>query len=679
MLGNIIGVDATGLHGRSNGDDGITIINGAGSNVIGGSVPGAGNLISGNGDRGITIEGLGSDDNRVLGNTIGTDATGMKPLANPGGGIVIMAGASNNVVGGDTPGARNLISGNDDGHAETDEAGVYIQNASTAGNRISGNYVGVDATGAGSLGNGDSGIVMASGAHDTVIGGETPAAANVIGGNGGHGIVLQQAGTAGNRIIGNTIGTDVTGAAPLLNHDTGIFIGFSASNNVVGGEEPGARNLINGGVLLQNTGTSGNRVLGNYIGTDVTGGRAAGNHGDGVGLLDGPSDNVVGGETPAARNIIAGNAEHGVFMEGAGTTNNAVKGNYIGVDVTGTRTLGNGASGVLIMDGAGDNLVGGNTAGARNVISGNGLYGIQLQDPGTSRNRVQGNTIGTDANGTTALPNHDGVVIMSGASDNLIGGELPAEHNLISGNTQIGVNLSRDADYAGTAATGNRVEGNYIGTDVTGSLALGNGQFGVHLGFGVFDNVVGGDKPGMRNIISGNGMAGVFIKNPGTTGNRVVGNTIGTDVNGTRPVPNAMDGVVIGFAASGNFIGGEAPGEGNLIGGNGSSGVWIQNSGTTRNRVAGNTIGGAGLGNQEGGVVFTVGCQGNTLGPNNTIVYNLEAGVVVSGETTLRNTITRNAIHHNSGPPIDFVDTPAPAGPVGVRQTSKATRPGAAR
>ncbi len=663
VLGNLIGVDVTGISALSNGNDGITILGGAGGNSIGGNAAGAGNVISGNGDRGITIQGLGSDDNRILGNTVGADATGTKAVANSGDGIVIMAGASNNVVGGDTPGARNLISGNSDGNDETDEAGIYLQDADTAGNRILGNYIGTDGTGTGSLGNGDVGIVLALGAHDTIIGGETPGAANVISGNGGHGVSLQQAGTDHNRIVGNTIGLDATGTHSLTNGETGVFIGFTASNNVVGGEAPGTRNLINGGVWLQDPGTTGNQVLGNYVGTDANGTTAPGNQGDGVALIDGPSGNVVGGETPAAANIISGNAKHGVFMQGAGTTANEVKGNTIGADVTGAQSLGNGLNGVLIMYGSTSNVVGGNTAGARNVISGNGLYGVQLQDPGTTGNRVQGNYIGTDVNGTAALANaKDGVIISQGASDNLVGGETPGDGNLISGNAEMGVNINQDV-------TGNRVLGNTIGADVTGAKALGNGQAGVHIGFGAFDNVVGGAEAGMRNIISGNEMAGVYIKNLGTTGNNVLGNYIGTDVSGAHAIPNAADGVAICFAASGNVVGGEAAGEGNLISGNSGAGVWIQNTGTTLNRVAGNIIGaraaGTGdLGNLNGGIVLTGESQGNILGPYNSILFNDLAGVIISGEKTLRNTITRNAIHHNAGLPIDFVDTPQPIGPV---------------
>ena len=669
VSGNFIGVDVTGAGALSNGNDGITILNGAGGNSIGGDAPGAGNIISGNADRGITIQGLGSDGNRVLGNTIGADVTGMQALGNSGDGVVIMAGASNNVVGGDTPGARNLISGNDDGNDETDQAGIYLQDADTEGNRILGNTIGADGAGTGRLGNGGEGIVLALGAHDNVIGGETPGAANIISGNDGHGVALQQAGTDGNRILGNIIGLDAAGAHSLTNGDTGVFIGFAASNNVVGGATPVAANLINGGVWLQDPGTTGNQVQGNIIGADASGTAAPGNHGDGVVLIDGPSGNVVGGEAPAAGNIISGNAEHGVFLQGAGTTGNEVMGNIIGADVTGTQALGNGLNGVLIMYGASDNVVGGNTAGARNLISGNGLYGVQLQDLGTTGNRVQGNRIGTDAGGAAALPNaKDGAIICFGASDNLIGGELPAEGNLVSGNGEIGVNINKDV-------TGNRVLGNTIGTDVTGMVAVGNAGPGVLIGFGAYDNVVGGAEPGTGNLISGNGSAGILIKNLGTTGNRVLGNTIGTNAAGTSALPNVYDGVALAFGASGNFIGGEAAGEGNLISGNDRAGVWMQDAGTTGNRVSGNTIGadaaGASpLGNLQGGIEFYGGTHGNTLGPNNLIVFNEAGGVIINGATTLRNTITRNVIHHNGGLPIDFVDIPPAIDPPALAQYS---------
>ena len=662
VMGNCIGVDLTGANALRNGNDGITIISGAGGNTIGGDAPGAGNIVSGNADTGITIHGLGSDGNRMLGNIIGPDVTGTKAIGSSGDGIVIMAGASNNVVGGDTPGARNLISGNDDGNPATEQTGIFIQDAGTQGNRILGNYIGTDAAGAAALGNGGEGIVLALGAHGTVIGGETPGAANVISGNDGHGVKLQQAGTDGNRIVGNIIGLDAGGAQSLTNHDTGVFIGFGASNNLVGGSVGGERNLINGGVWLQEPGTTGNRVEGNYIGTDASGTAAPGNHGHGVVLLDGPSGNVVGGEAPGAGNLISGNARHGVSIEGAGATGNAIMGNIIGADVAGEHLLGNGLNGVVILDGASENAVGGNTAAARNLISGNGRYGVQLQDPGTAGNRVQGNFVGTDASGTAVLPNaKDGVIVSHGASDNLVGGVLPGQGNLISGNGEIGVNINIDT-------TGNRVLGNTIGADVTGAAALGNAGSGVLIGFGAYDNVVGGPEPGEGNLISGNSSAGILIKNLGTTGNRVLGNTIGMDASRALAIANALDGVAIAFAASGNFIGGEAPGEGNLIGGNSRAGIRMQDSGTTGNRVAGNTIGaGAGLpGNQGGGVVFTAESQGNTLGPDNSIVFNGAAGVIVSGATTLRNTITRNLIHHNAGLPIDFVDTPQPIGPVGA-------------
>ena len=159
---------------------------------------------------------------------------------------------------------------------------------------------------------------------------------------------------------------------------------------------------------------------------------------------------------------------------------NVVAGNFIGTDVTGPAALGNAEYGVWIAVGCRSNRIGtdGNgvaDAAERNVISGNGQDGVYLSggsEP-TRDNVVAGNFIGTDVTGTVALGNGaDGVRIRHGAHANLIGTDGDgvadeAERNVISGNTDHGV-------YIADAGT-NVVAGNYIGTDVTGTVALGNG------------------------------------------------------------------------------------------------------------------------------------------------------------------------------------------------------------
>ena len=124
----------------------------------------------------------------------------------------------------------------------------------------------------------------------------------------------------------------------------------------------------------------------------------------------------MGGTVAGARNVISGNTQAGVELTGAGTSHNLVEGNYIGTNYAGSGAIGNGSSsnsfsdGVLIDAAATYNTVGGTTAGARNVISGNLHNGVEIYGQGTDHNLVEGDYIGTNAAGTAALANHqDGV------------------------------------------------------------------------------------------------------------------------------------------------------------------------------------------------------------------------------------------------------------------------------
>ena len=109
---------------------------------------------------------------------------------------------------------------------------------------------------------------------------------------------------------------------------------------------------------------------------------------------------VIGGTTASARNVISGNAANGLRI-GIGNT---VQGNFIGTDVTGTAALGNGESGIAVLGSA--NVIGGSVTGARNVISANAEHGLSFEFPeGAHDNVVQGNLIGTKADGTGDLGN----------------------------------------------------------------------------------------------------------------------------------------------------------------------------------------------------------------------------------------------------------------------------------
>jgi hypothetical protein len=235
------------------------------------------------------------------------------------------------------------------------------------------------------------------------------------------------------------------------------------------------------GVLLSGSGATGNKVLGNFVGTNADGTADLDNGGDGVEIFD-ASDNTVGGARAAARNVISGNTDDGVELQGD-TLGNEVLGNFIGTTANGIEALGNGDDGVHIL-GEG-NTLGGTASGARNVISGNGGDGVDFQGVNTKDNKVEGNFIGTRASSTQALGNgEDGVNIRDGAFDNTIGGIASAAGNRIAHNGQDGVSIS--------SGTGNSVLSNLI---------FSNDGLGIDLGAsGVTNNDLDDPDTGANNL-----------------------------------------------------------------------------------------------------------------------------------------------------------------------------------
>jgi hypothetical protein len=410
------------------------------------------------------------------------------------------------------------------------------------------------------------------------------------------------------------------------------------------------------GIVIIGSGATGNKVTGNFIGTDASGTQDAGNSTQGV-LINEASDNTIGGATAAERNVISGNNEDGVFIDGA--SDNKVTGNYIGANKFGTAPLGNTRFGVRVSNGS-NNTVGGTTAAERNVISGNG-YGVFISGSSATGNKVVGNYVGTHASGTQDLGNAYSGVLIGGAPDNTVGGAMAGARNVISGNNLYGVSIS------GNTATGNKVVGNYVGTDKNGTASLGNGADGVNINEAP-NNTVGGATAGARNVISANGGRGVTIDGPGAGGNKVVGNYVGTDATGTQDLGNGGFGVEIIYASN-TTVGGTTDAERNVISGNGYSGVRISGSSATGNKVMGNYVGTdktgtALLGNSENGVEIrshtnTVG--GTQAGARNLIAGNDSAGVVIEGvAATTGNRILSNSIFANDGLGIDLVGTEGP-------------------
>jgi hypothetical protein len=447
------GLDFTGTNAAPNAFQGILIARGASGNIIGGTNALERNVLSGNSQYGVFITDSNTAGNLVLGNYIGTDFSGSNALANGLSGVFIGNSTSGNTIGSTNPAGRNILSGNL-------QYGIYLTN--TTGNVILGNYLGVKVTGTAALANQLSGIGIFGNTPSNLIGGTVTGAGNVLSGNSQYGIDI--GGATGNLVQGNLIGLGAGGTNGIPNLTSGLLIDTGAQSNTVGGIVAGARNVISGnpaaGVEIVGTGTSGNIVAGNYIGTDITGTNSVGNTIAGIYLLAGTQSNIIGGTIAAARNVISGNTNYGVYFMNPGTSGNLVEGNYIGVTPDGAHALGNQFAGVIIYDGATNNTIGGGN-GAGNVVSGNYSYGFYIVNPTTTGNWIQGNDIGTDATGTNALPNFIGLIIFGGATNNIIGlkPDGSGTDNQIAFNNGDGVQVG-DTNTAGIAIRGNSIFSN---------------------------------------------------------------------------------------------------------------------------------------------------------------------------------------------------------------------------
>jgi hypothetical protein len=233
------------------------------------------------------------------------------------------------------------------------------------------------------------------------------------------------------------------------NTSSGVRIWDGAQDNAVGPDNTISGNGQNG-VQIAGSDTVSNIIAGNLIGTDPGGTADVGNNWNGVQLGSGARDNTIGPD-----NVISGNDLDGVFLIDGGTTGNAVSGNYIGTDGSGTAGLGNSHAGVAILRATG------NTVGPDNVISGNDRDGVYMYDAGTTGNTVSRNYIGTAADGVAALGNAEhGVYFYLGAQDNTVGPDNVIAHNGGDGVRMGGVSTT------GNAITQNSIFANTMGIDL---------------------------------------------------------------------------------------------------------------------------------------------------------------------------------------------------------------------
>ena len=371
------------------------------------------NVISGNARAGVFITGIGSTGNEVFGNMIGTDPTGMTPIANGTDGVTVFA-SDNNIHG-------NLISGNS-------RWGVLVSGDHATGNVVRNNEIGVDATGASPLGN-LSGVTLQSAGNRVE--------SNVVSGNRAYGVSLSNVSASGNTLVGNLIGTDATGTADVGNGIVGIVAG-NAGGNTIGGTGVGDGNVISGndrfGILLLMDGSSENLVQGNKIGTDATGMFAVGNGVNGVRLVQGAKDNIF------LENQIAGNERSGFSTSGLDTTGNDLLFNLIGTDATGAAPLHNGMGGAVRLTSPESEIVG-------NVISSPDIGVLGFSQ--ASDLHIADNYIGTDR---TEVVNSLGMLTairLLTRDHEVVGNRIANNQTGVSvGHTSTGVQITENSIYA---------------------------------------------------------------------------------------------------------------------------------------------------------------------------------------------------------------------------------------
>lgn len=255
--------------------------------------------------------------------------------------------------------------------------------------------------------------------------------------------------------------------------------------------------------------------------------------------------NITGGTGTTIRHLIINRFPmSGVNILNSG--NNVITGCYIGTNFDGTLDFGNLQFGIR-MQNSGNNQIGGSAAGEGNLISGNNFEGIFFIGLSETGNVVHGNFIGTNAAGNAAIPNNDdGIEFTVGANGNTIGGPSPGQGNLISGNIGVGVNI--------VSGTLNTIVGNFIGTDVSGTLDLGNTNAGVNITTNSGGNIIGGIGSGEGNLIAYN-LRGVVV----------TGTALNNSIRGNSITSNDLLGIELTpFGATPNDAGDADAGPNNL-------------------------------------------------------------------------------------------------------------------
>ena len=391
-----------------------------------------------------------------------------------------------------------------------------------------------------------------------------------------------------------------------------------------------------------------------FVGLDLDG-AAAGNGGDGIHISSQSSNDRIGfnasGASGAIANVISANAGDGISLHGSSA--NVIAANRIGTDVKGKIAMPNGGNGILLTDGSSANEIGGkrftdsgtgeknNPTGSKgtvppvfvvppdgNLISGNDGDGI-LIEKGSSQNVLNGNFIGTTADGDGTIANlGDGVGISLSNENSLSGCKFVNDpfvyYNVVSGNRQNGVRI--------TSSNNVVVQGNFFGVGANNSTIVANGRDGILIDGSSQNTQVGGVIP-LGNVSAGNIRNGIEVA--GTAAGFITFNTFGGLLAFKGAAPNGNDGLLI------TATGGNQTVRTNVFSGNMNDGVEIGGdaSGVTvgPDIIGLSTKGDSSLPNGGNGVVIGGTAHGNVVGdsyhsviPQNTFSGNLGYGVVLT-------------------------------------------------
>lgn len=441
----------------------IAIATGADNSIVGGSSSDEGNVLYGNGQNGVLING--GTGNQVVGNKIGQKADGS--LSKNGASGVKIMGGSNTSIG--SVSSTNYI---------TDSVALGLNADSVT---LYGNVVGMSSSGLTGVMT-DHGVTISG--DNTVVGGTAAGQRNYIVASQKIGVVVDE-NTSGTSVIGNYIGVAADGTAKGNGND-GIQVkgaGITVSSNTIGAN-------TGNGIFFGSVSAGTNTISENTIGVLPSGAAAANGN---VGILASSSSNLT-----ISGNVVGNSTGAGIELDNSTAT---IINNYVGLDQV-SSAMPNGTAGIVIGGTSTGSLVGGSVAD-RNFVGNNLAEGILVSAGTTGTPDISYNYVGVTVDGTSAAPNASGIALNAAAT---------VTSNLISGNIGNGIFIDADSSV---------VTLNTVGLNAAGDTALGNGGYGVYVAINRGANIIG--QVGQGNSIAGNVDVGVLLDTGGTA-NEVVGN-----------------------------------------------------------------------------------------------------------------------------------------------------------